>query len=282
MLRKVFVALVLAPLSVFGANFNESPKFKDFPAGAPFTGSGVPAQISSDAEKTYRTRLRAAASEPANFAGDHVISTWGCGTGCLFGAAVSLKTGKVTFLPGTVCCWNGPGERLEFRSTSRLLVAAGLIDETGAYGAHFYEFTGQSFRFIKTISLSENHTENPQRPTQPTIEDKWPTLAETNSDLWQIQPGSLETTKNKGGTQIIVTTGKITNKISRQITLRRFYVSIGDCRRKQGKLVSLSIENEYQYENEFLMGSGSVASTLAEGICSAGLKFLRESNSKGI
>lgn len=284
MLRKVLAPLALLWAMSWAAHANEPPKFKDYLAPSLFSGPAATVQIETEAEKTYRTRLRAAGQVPANFAGDQVLTTWGCGMGCTFGAAVSLRTGKVSFLPGTVCCWKGDGARLEFRANSRLLVMAGLINEEGTYGAHFYEFTGQGFRRVKTIAVSEDAepAPAPAARTRKPDDDAWMKVAETDDTEWRFQPGSLEFTKNKLGTPIAAVSGKSVDKRTRKVEIFRKYVSATDCKRGRGKIVSLDVDNDFQYENEFMAGSGTVASAMAELICSAALKTSREKDGKGI
>lgn len=121
-------------------------------------------KIAGDDERSYRTRLRDASRQPANFAAEYVMAVWGCGAGCVTGAAVSLRTGRVTFFPGTVCCWRGDGEMLAFRADSRLLVAAGVVDERGEYGAHFYEFTGKAFKLVRTIPVKDESSTDGEAP----------------------------------------------------------------------------------------------------------------------
>ncbi len=136
------------------AEDNRVPQFRDYPASNIYTGKRAEVMLSTADEKAYRTRLREASKQPANFAGEYVLTVWGCGTSCIHGAVVNLKTGHAVFLPGSVCCWNGEGDNLEFRINSRLLVAAGVINEDSEHGAHFYEFTGREFKYLKTIPVA--------------------------------------------------------------------------------------------------------------------------------
>jgi len=129
------------------------PQFEQYPATSVYTGKPAQIILVTEAERTFRTRLRNAAKQSANFAGEYVLTTWGCGTSCITGAVVSLKTGVVTFLPGTICCWYGKGERLHFRLNSRLLVTAGVMNEESEHGVHFYEFTGDEFKHLKTVPV---------------------------------------------------------------------------------------------------------------------------------
>ena len=286
-----WVTLSLAAASSSWAQ-SDAPKFKDYAGNPAFSGTPAPTQLLTDGDRTFRTRLRAASAQPANFAGDHVLTTWGCGTNCLYGAAVSLRTGRVTFLPGSVCCWNGDGNKISIRPDSRLLVTAGLMNESGDYGAHFYEFTGNSFRHVKTTPLVDpglGGTAAPARPAPASpvravrsapadTRDSWIAIAESQDSLWQVQPGSLNFGNNKNGTAIASVVGKITAKRSQKIDLHKWYVSGSDCRSKMGKLVTLKIDGSFSHENDFVFGSGSVASAMAETICGAAMRQAGKAN----
>ncbi|HEX7333686.1 MAG TPA: hypothetical protein VF290_19450, partial [Pyrinomonadaceae bacterium] len=119
-------------------------------------GKNAPVIITR-ADRMFRTRLKEAAQEKPNFAGHYILTAWGCGAGCLMGAAIDANTGKVYWFPHTICCWNET-ERddnfnpIEFRLSSRLVVFTGLRNEReGDQGAHFYEFDGKRFKFILTL-----------------------------------------------------------------------------------------------------------------------------------
>ena len=293
-LRPTLTVLVLVHAMQVQAQATKDapPQFRDYATTASHSGPAAPTQLVTEADRTYRTRLRAASTQAANFAGDHVLTAWGCGTNCVHGAAVSLRTGQVTFLPGSVCCWNGEGDKLSFRPNSRLLVTAGLMGEEGPYGAHFWEFTGQSFRRITTIAVPDTRGEpaapstpapSPRRAPAAQADSGWIQVAETDDVQWHFQPGSLSFNKNKGGTAIALVVGKTTSKRSRKIELYKWYVAGADCRRKMGKLVALDINDSFSYENEFVFGSGSVASALAETICGAASQSIQSANdSKGL
>ncbi|MDP3818295.1 MAG: hypothetical protein Q8Q57_04775 [Methylotenera sp.] len=154
---KTSLMIFLLAFPLLGIAENTSvPKFQDYPVSTSYIGNPAKVVLSSDKEKSFRTRLTEASKQKANFAGEYVVTGWGCGTSCIHGAAVSLKTGRVVFWPGSICCWEGDGERLDFRINSRLIVAAGRINEGDEYGAHFYEFTGSEFKHIKTIPIDKD------------------------------------------------------------------------------------------------------------------------------
>ena len=134
---------------------SEPPKFSDY-LSEPYDGPRASVNLVSDFDKNFRTRIRGTQSQPVNFAGEYVLSTWGCGMSCSMGVAVSSRTGRVVALPGTACCWKGEGERVIFKKNSRLLVLAGLINEGGKYGAHFYELKNDQFVHVKSIVVKED------------------------------------------------------------------------------------------------------------------------------
>jgi hypothetical protein len=140
------------------------PKFRDYPVRGVYKGRPAPVVLTPDS-RAFRTRLRAAARRPANFAGRYVVTTWGCGTGCQLGAVVDLKTGRVHWLPHRLCCWPY-GEPpypapVAFRLDSRLIVLTGARGETetedGDVGVHFYEFRGGRFRHLHKAEAEERN-----------------------------------------------------------------------------------------------------------------------------
>ena len=161
------------------------PKFSEYLSDT-YDGPRAKVNLLTDFDKNFRTRIRNTQSQPINFAGEYILSTWGCGTSCLMGVAVNARTGQVVELPGPVCCWKGAGERTIFKKNSRLLVLAGLINENGQHGAHFYELKNNEFIHIKTIPIKEDELSPPSSTLSPA------TVAPTDSSPVQIQtPGSL-------------------------------------------------------------------------------------------
>jgi len=134
-----------------------SPQFADFPARI-YSGPVRGPDLSSHKDaRTYRTRLRNGAKGGINFAGDHVLVTWGCGAQCLMGAVINARSGYVQFLPGTICCWLDAGEELNpiaFERGSNLLVLSGLVNEQEPKARRYYDFSDRSFRLIKTELLT--------------------------------------------------------------------------------------------------------------------------------
>jgi hypothetical protein len=78
---------------------------------------------------SYRTRIRYAVRNGANFAGRYSVMTIGCGTDCSFGYIIDVSTGKVRELP------RGGEEfmdlRYDYRIDSALIVARWRSLDTG-------------------------------------------------------------------------------------------------------------------------------------------------------
>lgn len=150
--KSLFATMMFVASIVFvdgSANADDVPRFEDY-ATSPYTGAGRAPDLSSHQDaQTYRTRLRDAAESGVNFAGEYALATWGCGTTCLMGAAINVRTGAVQFLPGTVCCFTDAGESVDpiaFRADSRLIVLTGLLNEEEPMATHYFEMRDGQFR----------------------------------------------------------------------------------------------------------------------------------------
>ncbi|RYG58308.1 MAG: hypothetical protein EON56_00050 [Alphaproteobacteria bacterium] len=133
------------------------PKFSEYFSEI-YDGPRAPVNLITNFDKTFRTKIRNTQSQSVNFSGEYVLTTWGCGVSCLTGVAVNARTGHVIALPGSLCCWKGVGQNVIFRKNSRLLVLAGLINEGGQYGTHFYQLLNEKFVHIKTIPVSQEES----------------------------------------------------------------------------------------------------------------------------
>jgi hypothetical protein len=148
----LFFVLVFASLSTCAVAQTRIPQFKDFTATETYTGKTAPLILTRD-DRMFRTRLSEAAKGKPNFAGHYILTTWGCGTSCLAGAVIDAKTGRVYWLPHTICCWgydvDDKFEPVEARPNSSLIVFSGARNEKeGDNGAHFYKFENNRFVHI--------------------------------------------------------------------------------------------------------------------------------------
>jgi hypothetical protein len=140
------LALALTVPSVLAYASGTPPAFSAFPASAHAQRHSARLLLESAQDKEFQTALREAFRQPVNFAGHYVLTTIGCGASCVLVAALDATTGRVTWLPFTVCCWAAPiDEPVEFRRDSELLVIHGQRDEQGSAGPHYYRLTGGRF-----------------------------------------------------------------------------------------------------------------------------------------
>jgi len=177
--RDAVISLILIALvASCSATADTISQFRSYPAPPIYSGPPVPPDLSSQQAKHYRTRLRNGAALPANFNGHYRMVSWGCGTECVTGAVINKINGHVFFLPFSICCGarqDANFQPIEFRLTSRLLVFSGLRNEASPNGAHFYEFDGEKFVFIKSIVTDE---------TKPNVvQEVAPPAAATQPDL---------------------------------------------------------------------------------------------------
>jgi hypothetical protein len=100
-------------------------------------------------------------------------------------------------------------------------------------------------------------------------QDDWIRIAESDKGVWHVKPGSLEISKTKGQVPVVVVIGRISDKDTKQISLYKWYVSLADCKRQLGKVVTLNVDGTYAFENDFVFSSGNIASAMAESICGA-------------
>lgn len=138
------VLLVVVAVALCGRAF-AGPSFEDYPTGTLFSGRPAKIDLSVPANKQFRTRLTEGARLPPNFASAWRLVVWGCGTSCVTGAAVNLPTGRVVFLPFTVCCSQGTAPPLRFQPSSRLLVVNGILNEEGSDGERYFALNADGF-----------------------------------------------------------------------------------------------------------------------------------------
>lgn len=119
------------------------PQFSDYAVNERFNGKTAPLVFTKEA-KVFRTRLREAAREKPNFAGHFIVTAWGCGSGCVEGAIIDARTGRIFMLPHSLCCWGAVDDNfkpIEFRPNSRLIVLTGARNEKeGDNAVRFYKF----------------------------------------------------------------------------------------------------------------------------------------------
>ncbi|WFU01947.1 hypothetical protein QA648_17880 [Rhizobium sp. CB3171] len=168
-MKRLLVCLLMAAGTCGTAHADGIPKFKDYPAKA-YSGEEAPLRLNTPQAQQNGPRLRKAVEQPINFGGRYVFAQWGAGTQCDTGALINVATGEVHFLPFAACNWSGFSKPFEVRKNSRLLVVAGQVGETGAIGAHYFEFTGKEFKPVGENVKSLTSVEPAAGPTEPTAD----------------------------------------------------------------------------------------------------------------
>lgn len=134
------------------------PDYRDFPSVRRYYGRPVE-PIITKADRQFRTRVRFAAKRKPDFAGEFILAQFGCGAECLGVFALNARTGRVSWLPFSSCCWRPfDAEAVSYRLDSRLISVRGLRNEgSGNYAGdkatdlHFYELKDGEFRFVRTL-----------------------------------------------------------------------------------------------------------------------------------
>ncbi|WP_416311183.1 hypothetical protein [Pseudomonas sp. W03] len=114
--------------------------------------------------------------------------------------------------------------------------------------------------------------------------EEWVNLASSDrgATKFDAQPGSFRITTNRSGKAIAVINGRMVDTKSSRIEIYQWYVAAEDCAAKMGKLVSLDTRGEFQFDSDFMLDSGNVASIVAGVICTAADQEAKETVGKGL
>ena len=74
---------------------NQPPEFKDYQSDETFSGRPKVDFSTNDEARLYKTAISKDVARGVNFAGKYVVSTWGCGQGCVGLAVINAETGKI-------------------------------------------------------------------------------------------------------------------------------------------------------------------------------------------
>jgi hypothetical protein len=129
------------------------PKFADFPVRNIYKGPTARPVLKGEYFRE-RKELFPSRDDKANFAGQYIVVKMTCGSSCVTGAIMNVRTGQVFSLPFTICCWNETHddfEAIEFRPNSRMVMFSGRRNKKGVTGYHFYVLRRDRLRFLRTI-----------------------------------------------------------------------------------------------------------------------------------
>src|SRR5688572_4253247 len=123
-MKRVALA-ALAVCTAAGFAFGQAQNFRRYPAKVERAKAKAIDFRNSPGASAFRTRLRDGLRRGVNFAGHYVLVGWGCGTGCVSGAIIDARNGRVHFPKefnafGVAYTNDEYNEPLEYRKKSRL------------------------------------------------------------------------------------------------------------------------------------------------------------------
>jgi len=143
-MNKSFILMTIISISIFLgiSHASESSEFDQYKSEALLSGKPHMPLLKTGQERKYKTRLREAAAEGANYNGHYKIVWWGCGTNCIDWAIINLQSGVTLMQQFHESCWpynatdqdpdpeNAP-EWFEFNISSSLLYSYTCENYTG-------------------------------------------------------------------------------------------------------------------------------------------------------
>jgi hypothetical protein len=113
-------------------------------------------------------------------------------------------------------------------------------------------------------------------------EDGWVEVGSVETTTYSIKTASYSLETNRNGEEVATVIGRSVESKSTRVEVHKWYVSSADCSRGYGSLVTLTINGDFDFDNEFVVNSGSMASLLAELICGVHGRAQSEAAGKGI
>ncbi|WP_111858078.1 hypothetical protein [Acinetobacter sp. CFCC 10889] len=152
-MNKFLMAVCVSILSIGWVHGKTNvPQFTDYPVKL-YTGKTAQLDMSDPDARMFRTRLREALKEKPDFAGEYVITMWGCGASCRVYSFVNKRTGKL--LAGGFGGEESQEDVIDSRANSRLLVTQeeNMNEnwEVESLTTRFYLFENNKFKLLKTV-----------------------------------------------------------------------------------------------------------------------------------
>lgn len=97
--------------------------------------------------------------------------------------------------------------------------------------------------------------------------DEWFFVSSTDKLNYDVKVGSVRIIKNNAGVPVVVGVGKVTNKANNEISFEQVYVTLSHCAAGYGSLVTVDLNGKVNYDNDFVFGGGTMASTISKFLC---------------
>lgn len=140
---------------------NSVPQFKNYAVKSIYSGKTAQLNLSDEHARFFRTRLRDALTEQPNFAGEYVITMWGCGASCRMYSIINKRTGQLL-----KDAFGGEGNAedvIDSRASSNLLVTQqehfNENYDVNKLILRFYILKNQRLKLIKTIETKPEKIE---------------------------------------------------------------------------------------------------------------------------
>jgi hypothetical protein len=151
-LSRVIIGLAVTHLAAAA----QIPTLEGFHVAQVFRGPAAKPVLHTQVQKRFATEIRKQAVAPPNFAGHYKIVEFDCGTSCVSMVVADLATGNVYDGPfiilgyGSNCEYEGGFNELEYRASSRLLVARGCPEDVDKdCGTYYFEWQGDHFAKLR-------------------------------------------------------------------------------------------------------------------------------------
>lgn len=136
---------------------------------------------------------------------------------------------------------------------------------------------------ITSVGLYEQATVSAAEPKSAEASE-WISITSNSDDnrFYSGKSGSFEITTTKGGVSVAMLLGQINDKVKKTVTYKKWYVSTSDCESGMGKLVALTISGDYDFEADYVAKGDSIASYIADTICSVYRSNIEAREAKGV
>jgi len=136
---------------------NVAPAYKAYAVAVDRQGKRPALQRDGKFSNQFRSRLsEALRDDPINFAGHYVVTTFGCGSGCMHGGIIDTRTGQAHEWPWPVYVrdigdWDSP---FRHEAGSRLLAVRGVLKDMNEPPLErYFVWTGKALESVCTRRL---------------------------------------------------------------------------------------------------------------------------------
>lgn len=155
-----------------------------------------------------------------------------------------------------------------------LALSTQIVAANGAAVSHSHNGRTHSHP-LPSEGLSHSHGAENSSPNHAQSANGWIKIGDAGANkinriLFHIKQGSLEV---KG--TYLQAIGRETHTLTNEVQLLYYAISFEDCKNELGYLNNFKLNGSFAGKSEFVFGSGTVATSIAEAICGAGAKYIR-------